>query len=426
MVTIISSLHQTINPNRKHYDLINAINEAIKRSPLTWKFNHVYGHQDDGKDRSQLDTWAYLNTIADDKPKRKLHEILHTIPNWDTTRPLQVPYESCTVHSVDSSSRKVRNGSSLKSTIYNHIHTREIRAYWEKHNHINPLTRSSIDWETSARACELLPKARSKWFSKWVTGFCGVGKQLKAWKWQQHSNCPRCLAPDETVDHVLLCRQQSAMISWENSIGALQTWLIHSNCEPNMMEMICNSLSAWHDGCTIINRDQLGNDLIKKVAKEQERIGWHGMFNGFISSKWRQIQSLHFKNLQSTKSPILWMSRFQRRIWIIPWTQWEHRNLYLHQERKLLPTEIMALDSEITREWYQGLDSLSRSRHSHLFSGNLQQCIRDTTHFKQLWLANVWAARDSADRRLHNDPIRNRNSIAKALYIRWKERMEKN
>ena len=422
-VKILQHLHKTINPNRKHFDLLTSINIAIMKSPLHWTFSHVYGHQDGKTDISSLDDWAYLNVIADDEAKKKMTHILSTVRNWNDNRPLLIPYETCTLHSQDENGKHLKVASNLRTTVYNHIHTRDIRNYWEQKGLFNLANKRTIDWESSAKACEMIAKPRGKWLAKWVSGVCGVGKQLKMWKWQSHSNCPRCLSPNETVEHVIRCRQTEATDLWDHSINELRAWLIANNCNTDMGITICNSLAAWHDDVQLTTAQTPGNSLIQAARQDQRRIGWYGMLNGFTAKRWRGVQREHLLATKSTKSAILWMAKFQRRIWIIPWTMWDHRNQFLHQTTALHPTEIAALSDAISVEWNVGLDNLPRNRYSHLFRGNLQHRLNNTPYFKQLWLASVWSARDSTNRRLHLPCPAGRDAIALKFYERWKKKI---
>jgi hypothetical protein len=58
--------------------------------------------------------------------------------------------------------------------------------------------------------------------------------------------------------------------------------------------------------------------IVMEAMVKQDSIGWYNLINGFISKKWQIIQKAHFRDIRSMKSPILWILRFQRRIWEIP------------------------------------------------------------------------------------------------------------
>jgi hypothetical protein len=52
-----------------NYDLLFAIRTLWAYSPLTWKFCHVKGHQDDHSPQEHLDRWARLNIEMDKRAK---------------------------------------------------------------------------------------------------------------------------------------------------------------------------------------------------------------------------------------------------------------------------------------------------------------------------------------------------------------------
>ena len=58
-IDVVSYLHSSTNPSRKHFDLIHSITTAINDSPLQWEFKHVRGHQDDSVDTLSLTDWEY-------------------------------------------------------------------------------------------------------------------------------------------------------------------------------------------------------------------------------------------------------------------------------------------------------------------------------------------------------------------------------
>ena len=64
--------------------------------------------------------------------------------------------------------------------------------------------------------------------------------------------------------------------------------------------------------------------------------------------------------IKSIKSAVLWISQFQKIVWILHWEQWEHRNAVLHQNNALHSSEeINSINAEITAEWNTGLATLS-------------------------------------------------------------------
>jgi hypothetical protein len=64
-IKILHNLHVITKNTRKHFDLIIAITKALNKSPLTWTFAHIDGHQDDHVEFNRLDRWAQLNVMVD-------------------------------------------------------------------------------------------------------------------------------------------------------------------------------------------------------------------------------------------------------------------------------------------------------------------------------------------------------------------------
>ena len=115
---------------------------------------------------------------------------------------------------------------------------------------------------------------------------------------------------------------------------------------------------------------------------------------------------------------------FQHRIWEIAWTIWNHRNQFLHQTTTLHTMEIAALNKAISSEWNLDIDNLPRNRYTHLFCRNLPQRLNDTPHFKQLWLASIWSARDLINRHLNFHCPAGRNAIALKFHEWWKKKIK--
>ena len=188
-----------------------------------------------------------------------------------------------------------------------------------------------------------------------------------------------------------------------------------------MENAIILSLHAWHDG-TPLPTINTSNELLTTAIYQQDQLSWYSLLCGFPARGWRSIQQEHLIESGSRKSPILWMSKFQRRIWMIPWELWEHRNLHLHNDGSSIHrTDQQSVVSEILREWNAGMGTLN-PRYQHLFQGTIQQRLNDNIHLKLMWLASVWAARDRSSRS-NNQPVDpNRNPTAVCFFQRWRNR----
>ena len=159
---------------------------------------------------------------------------------------------------------------------------------------------------------------------------------------------------------------------------------------------------------------------IREASEDQNLIGWHNLISSFISKQWRLIQQTHLKEIGSMKSPILWISRFQRRIWEIPWALWQHRNEFLHNDGTTIHfQETVAINNEIRAEYETRGGNLPVS-YLHLFRHPLDTLLTLSIFSRREWLISVWVARD------HHTPEhgRIRNVIAVAFYERWKKQLK--
>jgi hypothetical protein len=412
-VKILQNLYRITKNTRKHFDLIISISAAVKLSPLTWDFQHIDGHQDDHKEFEELDRWAQLNVIVDKEAKQILTKIIRLKCSEGSS--IMIPFLPCTVSQIGEKGEFDPISSHLAKSVRTHIQKNNIREYWKGKMHFSEETMGTIDWDTLQKSVPQFN--RYKWLSKFVTGICGVGYMLKIWKHQSHSLCPRCGQDNEKTEHVLLCQESSATQVWDKAVEDLDTWMSDNLTEPSMQEAIISGITSWR---TTRNHHYIANNqILRQAILEQGTIGWNNLFKGFISNQWKVIQKSHLEEIGSLKSPILWISRFQRRIWLIPWNLWQHRNGYLHNDGTTIHFhETVAIDQEITAEYETGRGALPSS-YSPLFQHNLANLLHQSTATKKEWLISVWVARDN-----HTPGHqRQRNIIAVSVYNRWRKQL---
>ena len=415
-INILHQMYHITKNGRKHYDIIQALYSAIKVSPIQWTFEHLKGHQDNHISYSQLDRWAQLNVQADILAKQEMTRILTNGGREGNNLP--IPYNRCRIFWKTDQGIDEPISSHLSDTLIERIQSNKIKCYWETKRKLGPETSEKIDWEALKKSAKHY--TRGKWLSKYVTGICGVGVMLQLWKYQTHNSCPRCGAENENVEHVVTCKNPDATTTWNEAINKLEKWMKENDAEPHMVTIVCSSLKAWRAGENLPYPNIEIPQIVMEAMIDQDSIGWHNLTNGFISRKWRIIQKAYFKDIGSMKSPILWISRFQKRIWEIPWLMWQHRNEFLHNDGKTIHfQESAAINREIRKEYLLTGNGLPQP-YQHLFQGNEEELINQSSFIKQEWLMSVWVARD------HHMPehVGPRNGIAEAYYLRWKKKFE--
>ena len=413
-INILQWLHPITKNSRRHFDIILSLKQALDISPIHWDFAHLEGHQDKHTSFSQLDRWAQLNVLVDAMAKEEVTRIINTGERQGDS--INIPYNSCTISWATQDGAKVPISSHLSESLMEIIQKKKLKSYWEKKKNIGEEGSKKVDWEILERSAKNYP--RWKWLSKYVTGICGVGFMLKVWKHQQHDSCPRCGHEKEKADHVIRCTDPSATTTWTDAVNNLETWMIENNGEPYMINIICTSLKAWRSGLRLPFPTIDIPQIVLEAMIDQDSIGWYNFTNGFISRKWRLIQKAHFKDIRSLKSPDLWMTKLQRRIWEIAWQMWRHRNDFLHNDGTTIHfQESAATNREIRKEYDITGNGLPAS-YQYLFQGDIETLINCSIHTKQDWLRSVWVARD------HHMPtqVGPRDSLAESSYLRWKNK----
>jgi hypothetical protein len=412
----IQSNHLITKSTWKHFDIIKSIRHSMKQSTLNWTLCHVKGHQDDDTEYNQLNRWAQLNVLVDKMAKEKLSTDL---PNIATIRqrPFYLPFETCGIYWYDRRTCGFKICSELRRTLTFLIHTNGIREYWRKKHKFSGYTESFVDWELTQRSRRNISKARQRWMSKWMAGFCGVGIMLVRYAYQKHSRCPRCNQSNEDTAHIIQCPHPDAVNLWTQEVSALHNWMIQSHGHPELCTIIKDSLLEWRS--TSKGYQDKPIDVILQLAvKRQKNIGWRSLIEGFWSKEWRQCQSQYLISIKSRRSSLLWISRVQRKIWEIAWKMWDQRNQILHNNGETIHTyEMKALDIEIREEMRSGLNGLHR-KYQHLFHGTTRTKLEMTLHHKRMWIMSIWAARDNTEE-VYN--TRQRDNDIEMIYNRWKK-----
>ena len=414
----IEDNYKIIKTNRKHFDLIQAIKEAREKSPISWTFRHVRGHQDDIKEYDDLNRWEQLNVQADTLAKERMHEETYNRHESTIYRPQHISSLKCKIGWKDRQGKEQLIASHLQKTLTKRVGSTIIRDYWIKKKKFTPYTERWVDWKILHKSINGLNRNRQQWHSKWLSGFCGVGVMMQLYQSHYHSKCPRCLSDRENVNHVMQCPHPKAREKWKETVEKLEIWLVDNDAHPEMKKTIISSLQAWNE-TKPFPTVMTNNVTLKEAVKQQDQIGWRPFLDGFISTQWRQCQKEHMEKNQSTKSPELWMAKMQRKLWNIPWEMWDSRNKLLHDENNFIhKQEEKELQQNITIEMRKGMDGLPR-RYQRLFKDSLEDRIMETAIQQKQWLTSVWAARD----RVSEDGFLTGDGTAMPFFDKWKCRI---
>lgn len=371
-----------LDPTSPHYDFVKAIRFHMAAGPVTWIPRHIEGHQDDKG--LALDEWANLNIAMDSLAKVywtdqvQRADIQHHISGegWR----LGLPSGKLSSFPTDALYDLLMEDASLD--------------WWLYKNRFPADAIRSINWDACKKALLLLPLHRRRWISKHVAGICGVGKMMKIWGYQDNDHCPRCSAR-ETAQHVWVCPQDDATILWDQSLLDLKDWFVAQHTSPEVASVILSRLRAWRTGEALLPIVTRFPGL-QAALQAQDQIGWLPFFEGCLAHQWTSVQQHYLNYLGRRTTGLSWTSALIRRVWMIAWELWEHRNNAQHSgDSPHQRASAKLLKSLIQIEYRQGPRGLDR-RDRSLFRLTLEQLLLKPLLYQRAWLANVNAARHAS------------------------------
>jgi hypothetical protein len=202
------------SPTDPDFDLIYDIRAKIKKLPVVFSWRWIKGHQDD-MGLLQLDKWARINIQMDH----------HAKMHWRHSHDTPVPNHQFGSEQMSISFQGKKLSSFNRKELYTEIVGVHLKAYWKRKHDIPSDHLDSIAWDTQNTAFKGLPLGKQRWFVKFATGFCGLGKTLLLREYQDHSKCPCCDQDGEDNQHVLKCLDAKAVTKWTACLATLTAWL---------------------------------------------------------------------------------------------------------------------------------------------------------------------------------------------------------
>lgn len=367
-----------IDPNEPHFDLIMAIRHICNESSWTWDWIHVKGHQDASKQEHDLDAWSKWNIQMDSEAKKHWEVSKHTkIRETIFGEPWQTFVEN----------KKII--SSMRTILRNTCTSGPAIQYWSKKMRFGPYKPQDIDWDSFGAAMKAIPTARQHWISKTITGFCATGRMMRRRRERETDACPRCGEPED-VEHVWCCGYDTEAL-WNKAINDLRVWMDDNSTHPQMRDAIIHGLNSWRSGTAETFSTLI--PWLQELTTKQQQCGWRNFFEGLWITDWLIATQRYFLKIAPKKSPRRWTSALIRKMWLIAWDLWEHRNGYLHdKETSILSQQV---DADISEQFSLGLKQLDNPTKA-LFQGGLTKVLAKPLEVKQQWLRRVTEARHNS------------------------------
>ena len=153
---------------------------------------------------------------------------------------------------------------------------------------------------------------------------------MRHWLLRPHGNCPYCSLVAEDVNHVLKCTHEQAQNLNKEALCKLFEKLMKIGTCAKTVLAIKQELIAWRDGKRMHDTGMLPI-LLRKVIKEQRKVGWRAFIDGLFVREWKEYQREYFEYIGSQKGAALYVIKAIHVCW--------DYNMYLWSARKLHKTE---------------------------------------------------------------------------------------
>lgn len=380
-----SQLSQRVSPKRAHSDTIRAIRLVRAMIPITLRFGHVRGHQDETVLYDDLDRRAQLNIEMDILAKEYVRaEWLH-----GAAAPEALPHERvvCRVagHKVTGDvGPAIRNERSRKI----------MRTFLTSKGKLTTAAFDDVDWTAIEMMMDSVPQLFALWTCKHVSKFCGTNRNLVRWRRATSDRCPCCDHPDVSEDtlHQMHCPAPSRQALFHDDLDTFRRWLETNDTEPQLTVAL---LSYTRNKGALRFQDIPGlPSTLQEAAAAQDIIGWDNFIEGKITQSIRHFQANYLRDVSSRRTPNRWTAGLVEQLLTIVHSQWVHRNEIVHRRERdgLRTAEHNQLKTRLEQELARGTDGMDSEDH-HLMEKDFASLWALPGSDKKIWLRAVQIAR---------------------------------
>ncbi len=120
---------------------------------------------------------------------------------------------------------------------------------------------------------------------------------------------------------------------------------------------------------------------------QQNDIGWQTFIEGWTAMEWESAQQDYYNFIMSRRTGKHWMTALSRKLWLVAWDLWEHRNGILHaQTNTISDKKLQAVNRKVTVLFSKYQQILTATIEKYLFSVPLQQLLMKDFHYKEEWI----------------------------------------
>ena len=367
-----------VNANDPSFDLIKTIRHHVSISPVTWRYMHVRGHQDDDKE-AVLDDWALAN-IRMDKEAERYWMQKYGRGSRERPNPPRMQGEGWRVEI-----RGYPVVSQLDDRLYNHVYRDRCMNYWEQKERIGPGQGENVAWKNYHSAVSGLPSSQRQWVHKHHSGCEGTNYMLFLRGERRTPTCPNC-EYRETHRHIVQCQSNRATQAYRNTERTFETWLKATTSQPIRLAIMAH-LDAYRENEELVQDREWEEDILHASTRQQE-IGENAFIEGLLTKEWENMQAKYLAKMESKRNPSRWVTALIRKLWGVAWDMWDSRNGEVHKNKTTRKAQVLAqLDTEIRQKYNEGQTNRFLPRLEHaFFRQNLEVVLTNTEYQKRAWL----------------------------------------
>ena len=377
---------EKVPSTKMHMDILKAIRRLKVKLKTTVEVYHLYGHQDDKTEYSNLPRDAQLNVNVDIEAKAALQEA-HCHNSFATNAVF--PAEGWQVWAGD---RKLQGR-------FRH----ELRYYLGKINLRKYLYHShAISWNTFP-LLDLTPlddyvSSQSQpfrlWFSKHWSNFCGIGTMMKRMNLWETDLCPCCrCVPESSTTHLFLCPHPPIAKIRESEFKAILTWLQTIHTDPYLLQAIT---ALWFGRDPEFEADD--PQELRAMWDTMVDIGPQSMWLGLLPIGMVDFQHAYYRSIGESKTGSKWGEQLVGKMLRVTLNLWLARNDIVHVQTKegMKGMNMVELKAEVTREVDKGVDDMM-GEDFFLMDTPLDRLLREPIETIRGWLCSVKIARGDID-----------------------------
>jgi len=301
-------------PRWASYDLLRLIRDTLRRSPITWHFQHIKGHQDNHQNLRSLSIEAQGNVLADLLASRQLADCT-----------------SFQDHDSDPSWTLRINGSLVCGNInfrLNHeIHKLTTVRKWTQLLCPNFGSPNMLNWAGFFNTWSHHPSHMHIQLVKYNTRSLPVGKNLKRRRHSEHDCCP-CCGEIEDHDHILQCTHREMSNTFEEIYDGLSAWM-DTNIPDNISGAVKHLIKEYRQH----KDNSLHQDSPCHLLQLQRAVGSRAFFAGLWIKGWEDALEEWHEAKGSRRSAMKWITQLKCRIQLFPISMWKTRNQLVHTSR---------------------------------------------------------------------------------------------